>query len=122
MPLRFLFDENLRGALWTATLQHNAVGVNPLEAVCVGDSLDLPLGASDPDVLLWSERETRVLVTLDKTTMPGHLNQHLQAGRHSPGVMVLRHGYSVPRLVAFRVLAAYASDPLDWQDQVQFIP
>jgi hypothetical protein len=75
MPLRFLFDENLRGALWTATLQHNAVGVNPLEAVCVGDSLDLPLGASDPDVLLWSERETRVLVTLDKTTMPGHLNQ-----------------------------------------------
>jgi hypothetical protein len=122
MPLRFLLDENLRGALWAAILQHNATGVHPLDALRVGDPLDLPLGTADPDNLLWAERENRLLITQDKNTMPGYLHQHLQAGHHSPGVLLLRPACSLPDVVDFLVLVAYASDPLHWQDQVQYIP
>jgi hypothetical protein len=122
MPLRFLLDENLRGPLWAAIEQHNGKGTDLLDVVRVGDPVDLPLGTPDPDNLCWVEREGRLLITLDKTTMPSHLNQHLQAGRRSPGILILRPGCRIPEVVDFLVIAAYASDPLDWQDQVQYIP
>jgi len=122
MPLRFLLDENLRGALWTAIEQHNQAGINSLDIVRVGDLPDLPLGITDPDILRWAQRESRLLVTLDKTTMPGFLNQHLQSGQHSPGVLILRPGCLLPEVIDFLVVAAYASDPLDWLDQVQYFP
>ncbi len=122
MPLRFLLDENLRGALWSALEQHNTVGVDVLDVVRVGDFPDLALGTTDPDILCWAQREHRLLVTLDRTTMPGFLNQHLQSGQHSPGVLILRPGCLFPEVIEFLVLAAYASEPSDWLDQVQYIP
>jgi hypothetical protein len=69
MPLRFVFDENQRGLLWRAAVRHNQAGVFPLDVVRVGDPTDLPLGSNDPDVLRWSEREDRILVSYDKTTI-----------------------------------------------------
>jgi hypothetical protein len=82
----------------------------------------LPLGAPDPDILIWAEREGRVLVGLDKATMATHLAEHLASGHHSPGVFTLRPGFPLPELVSFLVLAAYATDPAEWQDQVSFVP
>ena len=65
MPLRFLLDENLRGGgLWQAIQKHNQVGIYPVDVIRVGDPSDLPLGASDPDILLWGERESRILLPL----------------------------------------------------------
>jgi hypothetical protein len=84
--LRFLLDEHLRGVLWLAILRHNAQGGLPIDATRVGDPPDLPLGSSDPDILLWAQREDRILITQDVHTMPGFLAGHLQSGQHSPGV------------------------------------
>jgi hypothetical protein len=122
VPLRFVFDEHLRGPLWRAIQRHNARGDDPIDAVRVGDLADLPLGTSDPTLLVWAEREGRILVTSDKTTMPQHLQMHLAAGRRSPGVFLLRPDWSLRAIVSFLVLAAYASEPEEWQDRLEYVP
>lgn len=122
MPLRYVLDENLRGILWLALQQHNARGLAPVDAVRVGDLPDLPLGTPDPDVLLWAERKGRVLATWDCNTIPGHFAAHLYNGHHSPGVLLLRPGFSLAQVVFELVLLAHASDPSELQDQMKFFP
>src|SRR5260370_27572285 len=122
MALRYLVDEHLRGPLWRAILWHNGRGEYPLDVVRVGDPEGLPLGAEDPAILRWAEREERILVTHDPDTMPLHLAHHLQAGHHSPGIFMIRLHSTLPQLVTFLVDAAYASTPTEWQDRIQFIP
>lgn len=122
MPLRYLLDENLRGPLWQAVRQHNSQGQHLLDVVRVGDPPDLPLGASDPDILLWTEREGRLFVSLDKRTLPGHLARHLQAGGHVPGILIVAPGSAIAPVVDYLVLAAYAGDAADYQDGITFIP
>ncbi len=122
MPLRFLLDENLRGAMWDALQHHNARGWYPVDVLRVGDPPAPPLQTSDPDLLLWAEHTDRILVSLDKNTMPGHLADHLRAGCHSPGVFLVRLNSTPARAAAFVVAAAHASDAADWQDQVRHIP
>ena len=122
MPLRFLLDENQRGLLWRAIQRHNRSSNDPLDAIRVGDPPDLPLGSSDPEILLWAEREGRILVTFDKTTMASHLADHLQAGGRSPGIFMLRRASQLPQVVAHLALADTASEPSEWQDRIEFIP
>lgn len=122
MPLRYLLDEHLRGPLWRAIQWLNNSGVYPLDVVRVADPPDLPLGSDDPTLLQWAEREQPILVTHDADTMPRHLADHLAAGRHSPGVFMLRPHSTLPQILSFLQDAAYASEPEEWQDRIQFIP
>lgn len=121
MPLRFLLDENLRGLLWRHIQRHNVRGGPPLDAIRVDDPDDLPLGSTDPDILLWAEREDRILISRDEQTLSGHLQNHLAAGHRSPGIFMAR---TVPldELLDFLVCAAYASDAHEWENQITFIP
>jgi hypothetical protein len=121
-PLRFVLDEHLRRRLWRAIQRHNAQSSYPLDVVRVGDPPDLPLGTTDPDLLLWAEREGRIAMTLDRTTMPGHLALHLHSGHHSPGVFVIRPRSNMATIIAHLVLATYASFPGDWEDRIVHIP
>ncbi len=122
MPLAYVLDEHLRGILFQAIQQHNAASVFPIDAVQVGDPLDLPLGSADPFILLWAEREGRVVVSYDKGTMPGHLAIHLQGGHHSPGVFLVRRSATVPRIVDYLAIAAHAADPAAQRDRYEYIP
>lgn len=63
MPLAYLLDENLRGPLATGLWHHNLLDADRVDFVCVGDIPDLPLGASDLEILAWTERKNRVLVS-----------------------------------------------------------
>jgi hypothetical protein len=121
MALRYLLDENQRGLLWRALQRHNTRVLDPVDVVRVEDHPDLPLGSTDPEILVWAEREGRILVSYDKATLAGHLNDHLSAGHHSPGVFLIRRNSTLSQLVLFLVLAAYASDPLEWQDRIEFM-
>lgn len=121
MALCFVLDEHLRGPLWRAIQWHNSSGIYPLDVVRVGDPADLPLGTNDPALLLWAEREQRILVTHDSDTMPAHLTDHLAAGRHSPGVFMIRPHSTLPQILSFLRDAAYACEPAEWQDRIQFI-
>src|SRR5262245_50332571 len=107
MALTFLLDEHLRGsALWHAIRQHNAVGVDAIDMVRVGDPPDLPLGTLDPDILLWMEQHGRLLVSLDKRTLPAALAAHLQAGHHCPGIFLIRPGATVPAVLSSLIVHA----------------
>jgi hypothetical protein len=122
VALTFLLDEHLRGKLQRAIAQHNACGVDVVDAISVGDPADLPLGSSDPDILIWAEREGRLLLTRDVRTMLVQFAHHLQAGHRSPGLLVLKAGFSLPAVVAALALIAYAGNPADYIDQIDFIP
>src|SRR4051794_35399330 len=109
MPLRYALDEQLRGPLWNAVQAHNAAGIDPIDVVQVGDPADLPCGTPDPVILLGAEREGRLLVTRDVSTVPGHLAAHLAAGHHSPGVLIVRRGgVVVPQVIFALALIAHA--------------
>jgi predicted nuclease of predicted toxin-antitoxin system len=73
MPLTYVLDEHLRQTLRRAIQRHNADGSFVIEVTQVGDPVDLPLGSTDPDILLWAEKEGRVVVTRDYSTMRSHL-------------------------------------------------
>jgi hypothetical protein len=121
VPLQFLLHENARGLLWWAGQRHNVQGDNPIDAVRVGDPADLPLASDDTSILLWAEKAGRILVSFDKNTLPTHLAHHLQAGRHSPAIFLIRRTSRVRPILSFLVLAAYASEPPEWQDRIEYI-
>jgi len=122
MDIRFLLDENLPARVYWAIVRHNEAGGDPIDAVRVGVPDDLPLSADDPAILTWAERENRILITEDKSTMPGHLKAHLDAGHHSPGVFLVRPGAGIPALLEFLALVTHASQPAEWQDRIQYVP
>jgi hypothetical protein len=122
MSLRFVLDENQRGMLWRAIVRHNQLGVHPVDVARVGDPPDLPLGASDPEILTWCEREDRILVSFDKTTLAGHLAAHLHVGGHSPGIFLLRRGSRLSLVVEHLALVAHASEAWESSDRIEFIP
>src|ERR1700693_2707274 len=71
--------------------------------------------------MLWGEREDRILVSFDKTTLAGQLANHLQAGHHAPGVSMLRRGSRLSQVVAHLALVAYASSIyILWNEVRQF--
>jgi hypothetical protein len=122
MTLRYVLDEQLRGQLWSALQHHNAAGQDVVDVTRVGDPLGLPIGTPDPDLLLWAEREGRIVVSADKKTMPTHLANHLRAGHHCPGLMLIRSGSSLPSIVFALALAAHAGDPSAYEGQANYIP
>jgi hypothetical protein len=122
MALRFVLDEHFLGPLWRAIQHHNAGGAYPIDATRVGDPSDLPRGTPDPDLLIWAEREGRIIVTDDRNTLITFLAQHLQAGRHSPGVILVRPGFSLGQLLFELALIAHAGDPVYYADCHRFIP
>ena len=122
MALSYLLDEHLRGPLWRAVQSHNATDVHPVDVVRVGDSPQLALGANDELILQWAQREGRILVTFDRSTIPDKLNHHLASGRQSPGVFMVRRSTTVSQLLEFLILATKASAPEDWANGVHYIP
>ena len=66
MSLRFLIDEDTHGAaLWEAIQQFNATSPDwSIDAIRVGDEGAPALGTLDPDVLEWSVKNGRIIVSL----------------------------------------------------------
>jgi hypothetical protein len=122
MAVRFVLDENIRGPLWDAIQAHKRGGIDLIDAVRVGDPFDLPLTTPDPAILIWAQREARVLVTTDKKSMPGHLLGHFQSGHHSPGIFIIRSQCTIPQLVSLLASVANSSEPSEWADLITFIP
>jgi hypothetical protein len=119
--IRYLLDEHLRGPLWTAIVTQNAQSSFPIEVTRVGDPSDLPLSTLDPDILIWTEVHQRILISRDGSTLPIHLNDHLAVGRHCPGIFLIRRRCTIPAVLDFMALAAYASTAEDWTDHVEYI-
>jgi hypothetical protein len=120
--ISYLLDECQRGELWWHVKRHNALGANLIDCARLGDLPGQSLRAQDAEVLGWAEEAGRILVTRDRSTMGIHLAAHLQLGRRSPGVFIVRPGKPVAEVLEFLVCAAFASEPEDWADRIEFIP
>ncbi|MCI0361759.1 MAG: DUF5615 family PIN-like protein [Planctomycetaceae bacterium] len=122
MAIRFLLDENFRwGALWHAILRQAESNV-PIDVVRVADIPELPPGTPDPQILAWAETHGRLVVSLDKATMPTALLEHVASGRTSPGVVLLRGGLTIPAVVELLVFISHASTPDEWLNDYRWIP
>jgi hypothetical protein len=93
-----------------------------IDAIRVGDPGAPPLGTKDPDLPIAAETLGRVLLTNDRSTMPGHLVDHYAAGRHTAGIMLMRGGFRLARYVQ-EVLQHWNTTTADeWIDRTVYIP
>ncbi len=121
MALRYLIDENQRGPLWADVRRANSRRAAPIEIACVGEESDLPLGMSDPEILIWAEQHGFVLIPHDVRTMPGHFAAHLGSGHHSPDVFLVALPASIPAILEALFYYADESEEDTWSDQILFI-
>ncbi len=122
MPIAFLLDEHLRGPIWQAIVRRNLAGPLHLDVVRVGDGAELPIGAQDSDILAWAAREARIVLSMDRRTMPRALVEMLHSGGHSPGLIMIRGAASIPTVLDCLEAIAQENRPDLFADSVTFIP
>ena len=81
----FLLDEHLPKA-WRRALVKRGVTCRIWR---VGDPGAPPRASPDPDLLAWCETHSAALLTNNRSTMPGHLADHMAHGRHVPGIFIV---------------------------------
>lgn len=121
MALAFVLDENLRGPLWGSIRRHNSSGIDSLDVVRVGDILELPLGISDPALLIWSTATGRLLITADFETMPAYFKEHVATHGSHPGLL-LRSRSRLRQVVEQLSIIAHAGVAEDFRNQFVYIP
>ena len=114
---RFLLDEHI-----TLVIQTQLQELEPtMRVLAVGQPDAPPKGTLDPDLLCWIEEHNCLLVTANRSSMPGHLRDHLTVGRHVPGILILPRQWNVGRaLDALRLIWA-ASLPDEYRDQITYL-
>ncbi len=85
MIKEFLFDEQLP-TTWRKALRRRGMTEHIRH---VGDPGAPPKGTPDPDILKWCEEHHAALITNNRTSMPGHLVDHVAAGGHVPGIFIV---------------------------------
>jgi hypothetical protein len=116
--MRFLLDENMN-----AEYRAQLLGRGPeLSVWRVGDPGCPPTGTLDPEILRWCENAKCVLVTNNRKSMPQHLAEHLAAGRHVPGLLVLRRRAVMGEVLADLLLIAGTATEADLLDQIHYVP
>jgi hypothetical protein len=117
MILAYLFDENVDAALIAGMRRFDP----EVPVLAVGEPGNPPRGTLDPDILLWCEEWDCLLVTNNRHSMPIHLRDHLAAGRHIPGILLLNPGMRVGETTEALQLIAYASEPGEYRDQIRHL-
>ena len=83
----YLLDEYMPSALRVQLLRR----APDLVGWMIGDPGAPRYGTLDPDILLWCEANGFLFVTRNRQSMPVHLQEHLAAGHHIPGIFVVPH-------------------------------
>lgn len=79
------------------------------------------IGVKDPDVLRVSASAGRILVSQDRSTMPGHFANYVNA-TSSPGVIILREAIPIATAIEELVLIWAASEAEEWINRLVWIP
>lgn len=91
MTLQYLIDENVN------PIYPNKIRLRKPDIAIkvVGESGTLPKSTLDPEILCWYEENNFVLVTNNRTCMPGHLADHIAVNRHIPRIFILNQNLSI---------------------------
>jgi hypothetical protein len=114
----FLLDEHVPLAIGKQLRVYSPA----LRVYRIGDGIAPPITTPDPAILLWIEAHDCLLVTYNRSSMPGHLVDHLAQGRHIPGILQLGKQMSRGAIIEELLLIAEASLPNEYQDQVIYLP
>jgi len=114
----FLLDENMPHAVRDQLLLHEP----NIEIFAVGDDTAPVLGTPDPDILAWIEANNAVLVSRNRRTIPDHLQGHLAAGGHVPGILLLRRRCTLGQVITDLLLVWNASNPDEYKDRIEYLP
>lgn len=114
----YLVDEDTPHAIRDGLLRRQS----EMEVCVVGGEMAPPLGTLDPDILRWLEREGYILISRNRSTMPLHLREHLEAGIHVPGILLLRPQSSIGRIIEDLLLIWGAAYPDEYRDRIAYIP
>ena len=115
----FLLDENMAHRAIRRLLLHREPG---MQVMVVGEPGAPPLSAPDPDLLAWVEEHGYLLVTRNRASMPMHLRNHLAAGRHIPGLLVVPQRMAPWQVSEELLLLWGASQPDEYRDQIVYLP
>jgi hypothetical protein len=115
---KYLLDENLDPRLKKALIRK----APDMVVWRVGDSGAPPLQTSDPEILVWCEAKKFTLVTNNRASMPVHLRDHLEAGRHIPGIFILRRNMTMAKIIDELVLIWDVAKPDEYVDQLRYLP
>ncbi|MFO0796745.1 MAG: DUF5615 family PIN-like protein [Gemmataceae bacterium] len=120
-PVQFLLDENIPEPVVGALRRAEPSIVYFYSGT---DSDTPPKGTLDPQVLAFAEEKGLALVTFDKRSMPGHVADHLAAGRHTWGVFLFPNGnqLSAGRVAEELVMVWAASTKDEWIDRFENLP
>ncbi len=117
MMIRYLFDENMDPRFATVLARHYPM----IDVTYVGSGHAPAFGTLDPEILLYLEQTQRVLITDNRKSMPGHLADHANAGRHHWGIFVISKHASYKQVADLLSLYWEASDADEWIDRVEWL-
>jgi hypothetical protein len=114
----FLIDENLPPAIAVQIRQHEP----RIRTLAIGRPGAPSKGTLDPQLLCWIEENDYLLVTNNRTSMPGYLRDHLAADRHVPGILVAPFPLDIGALIGELILIWGVSQPNEYRDQIVYLP
>ena len=79
-------------------------------------------GTPDPDILRWCEENVFTLVTNNRKSMPLHLREHLELGRHIPGILVMKDDLGIGEMLDELLLIWDASSIEEYRDLIVYLP
>ncbi len=118
MKVRFLLDENLPPKLKLAVQRFNP----DIDIIRVGEPEAPPLGTLDPELLNYLEISQRLLVTDNRNSMGGHLQDHWGKGGHIWGLVWLRPNGTIRTWAESLVLIWEITEAEEWLDKLDWIP
>ena len=116
--IRYLLDENVDPLFRVELLRREP----NLIVWKVGDPGAPPGGTSDPVILQWCEENQFILVTNNRRSMTRHLRDHLDRGRHVPGILELNPSMGIGDTIEELLLMWNASDANEYRDLLIYLP
>ena len=115
MPIRFQADADFNQIIVTAIVRRQPE-IDFRTAIVGGLA-----GLKDAEVLALAERDGRVLVTHDHSTMPRHFGEFIKV-TPSPGLIVVPQSLPVREVVDGLILIWAATQSEEWIDRIAYLP
>lgn len=116
--IKFLFDENANPR-FKATLLRRQPAIDVLQ---VGDRGAPPRTTLDPDLLVYLEGARRILVSDNRKSMPGHLQDHWAHGGSCWGIFWIKPGTTFDHLAEDLELIWGTMDAEEWLNTTFWVP
>jgi predicted nuclease of predicted toxin-antitoxin system len=114
--LRLVADENFNGHILSGLKRREP----RLDVVRVQDCG--LRGATDPDLLEWAWRESRIVISHDRRTLPQFVYQRIDLGLPTNGVFIVDDRMRIDDAIEDIVIAACCCDVEECIDRVVYIP